>query len=58
MAEVEDPKASAKNPKTKKTVCPFSLIFKKIELCKDNKDLSIHPAYKFPQYSADPRRAV
>jgi hypothetical protein len=42
----------------KKTVCPFSLIFKKIELCKDNKDLSIHPAYKFPQYASDPKRAV
>jgi hypothetical protein len=49
MAEIdENSKMVAKNVKAKKTVCPFSLIFKKIELCKDNKDLSIHPAYKFP----------
>lgn len=49
---------SKTNPKQKKAMCPFSLIFKKIELCKDNKDLSIHPAYKFPQYASDPKAAV
>ena len=63
MNPEEDPNGASKAPaagckKSKRTMCPFSLIFKKIELCKDNKDFSIHPAYKFPQYASDPKTAA
>ena len=54
----QPPKLMGPKGGNKKLVCPFSLIYKKIELCPGNTDLSIHPAYKFPQYASDPKRAV